>query len=207
MAYSFEIPNRPGAAATATDADFRAGIVHLPPDDPNEPVHRRDAEAQAAVEAEVERIAALPSITERMQAYSELARALKEDGEAMPLGAEERIVYALRTAGDPAPAPDAADREARALAARSAAPGAIILAVMLPFLLAIAREFAMAKEGGLFASPGSRATGIGLAMACAGILARLPRRATTMVGLAWLVVGAFVAGMVGLAVARGVIGF
>jgi hypothetical protein len=185
--------------------------VHLPPDDPNEPVHRRDAEAQAAVEAEVERIAALPSITERMQAYSELARALKEDGEAMPLGAEERIVYALRTAGDPAPAPDAVDREARALAARStprsAAPGAIILAVMLPFLLAIAREFAMAKEGGLFASPGSRATGIGLAVACAGILARLPRRATTMVGLAWLVVGAFVAGMVGLAVARGVIGF
>jgi hypothetical protein len=137
----------------------------------------------------------------------------------------ERIARPRRAAGDAAGHPasgagtDTADREARwaswdeehaALerlhALRSMAPGAIILAAALPFLLAVAKEMAAAEGGTAFASPGSRAAGIGLAVACAGILALPARRAATRTGLAWLVLGAYLGGIAGLAVARGLVG-
>ena len=165
--------------------------MQLPFDELAALVRRRDAEARAAAEAEVERIVALPSPAERMRAYVELARALKEDGEAMPPGAEERLARSLRMAGDaaghPAPGEDAdAAAVARLHVLRAMAPGAILLAAALPFLIAIAREIAAAEGGAVFASLRSRMAGIGLAMACAGILALLARRATTRTGLAWL---------------------
>ena len=69
-----------------------------PPDDPDDPVRRRDAEARAAAEAEVERILALPSLAERIRAYAGLARRLAEGGHAMPPGAEERAVQPFRAA-------------------------------------------------------------------------------------------------------------
>src|SRR4051812_35662634 len=78
---------------------------------------------------------------------------------------------------------------------------------VLPFVVGAAR-------GGLwFASLGSGGAGVGLAMAAAIVLARaaivlarLVARATTLEGLAGLVLGAFVAGTAGLAVARGLLG-
>jgi hypothetical protein len=81
-------------------------------------------------------------------------------------------------------------------ALRTMAPGAILLAAALPFLIAVAKEMAMAEEGAAFASLGSRTAGIGVAMACTA----------TRTGLAWLVLGAYFGGMAGLAVARGLVG-
>jgi hypothetical protein len=137
----------------------------------------------------------------------------------------ERIARSPRAAGHAAGHPasgagaDAAGQEARWAswekqhatlerlhALRSMAPGAILLAAALPFLIAVAKEMAMAEEGAAFASLQSRMAGIGLAVACAGLLALLARRATTRVGLALLVLGAYLGGIAGLAVARGLAG-
>ncbi len=138
----------------------------------------------------------------------------------MPPRAEDHGDRSIRTAESAASHPAATaghaarwaawEREQAALerlhALRSMAPGAVILAAALPFLIAMAKEMAMAKEGTAFASLGSRTAGIGLAVACAGILAPLARRATTRMGLAWLVLGAYLGGIAGLAVARGLVG-
>jgi hypothetical protein len=76
---------------------------------------------------------------------------------------------------------------------------AIFLAAALPFLIALVR-------GGVgFASLGSGAAGIGLAMAAAIFLVRLVARTTTADGLAWLVLGGFIAGVAGLAITLGAV--
>lgn len=184
----------------------------LPPDDLNALVRRREEQARAAAEAEVERIVALADAGDRMRSYGALVSRLQADGEMLPPELEDRIARSLGAGRQVRVEGADADRERRAAQweqdraamarlhmLRAWAPAAIAAAAALPFIVAALRE------GTGFASVGSGAAGVGLAVAvaAAGVLVRLVARAGTVEGLAGLVMGAFVAGVAGLAVALG----
>lgn len=177
-------------------------------------VRRREAEARAADEAEVDRILTLPDRQERRQACLRLVRALG-DGEALPPELEARVGAALSPDGgmdghhrerDRAMAAWTVERRRLALlhGLRPVAAAGIVLAALLPFAVSAWRA-GMGPGDALaaFLAPGHGLAGVVLAVVAAGALSRLVGRAGSLEGLAGLVVAAFVAGVAGLAVSLG----
>jgi hypothetical protein len=85
---------------------------------------------------------------------------------------------------------------------RPVAAAACFLAALAPFVVAALRwGWPPADVLAAFLAPGWPLAGVALAALGAGFMARLLGRAGTLDGLAWPVVGAFVAGVAGLALA------
>ncbi len=187
----------------------------LPPEEGLEAlVRRREAEARAASSAAVESILGIADPAERMRAYTEFRRGL-EDGEALPAEAEQRVVQSLQAGAAPV-----GNRESRAMAttaweverrrlvvlhfARPAAAAGYVVLALLPFVAAAWRgRMGLWEALAAFLAPGWPLTGVVLALGVAGFLGRLVGKAASLEGLASLGVGAFVAGVVGLAVSVG----
>ena len=85
---------------------------------------------------------------------------------------------------------------------RPVAAAACFLAALAPFALASWRwGWTVVEATAVFLMPGWPLAGVALAALGAGFMARLLGRAGTLDGLAWPVLGAFVAGVAGLALA------
>ena len=85
---------------------------------------------------------------------------------------------------------------------RPVAAAACFLAALAPFVLSAWRwGWSLADALAAFLAPGWPLAGVALAVLGGGLMARLLGRAGTLDGLAWPVVGAFVAGVAGLALA------
>jgi hypothetical protein len=90
--------------------------------------------------------------------------------------------------------------------ARPITAAGCVLVALLPFAVA-------ARRGGMgvldafaaFLAPGAPLAGVALALVAAGLLSRRVGRASSLEGLAGIVVAAFVAGVAGLAVSRGLV--
>ncbi len=172
-----------------------------------------DAAWREELDREVSRIVALPEPAERMRAYVELARVLAEEGEALPAEAEQHVVRSLQTGMEPGKGDEAVamtwETERRRLAvlhfARSAAAAGYVALALLPFVVAAWRgRMGLWEALAVFLAPGWPFAGVVLALGVAGFLGRLVGRAASLEELASLGVGAFLAGVAGLAVARGV---
>ena len=166
-------------------------------------------EAERAMQAEVERILAIDSPAARMRAYADFRRTL-EDGEAVPAEAERRVVQSLQ-----ATAATTAKEDRRTMATtweverrrlvllhtlRPVAAAGCAVAAALPFAVG-AWRWGFWDAASAFLAPGRPLAGVALALVAAGVLAWRTAHADTLEGLGELLVGAFVAGVVGLAVA------
>lgn len=170
---------------------------------------KADADWKAEVNREVERILAIPDPGARMRAYAELARALGEDGDALPPGAEERIASSLRGGVEAHGREQAMDawavdrrRMALVVTLRPVAAAGCVLAALAPFAVAAVRwGWGVGDALAAFLAPGPALAGVALAAVAAGVMARMLGCAGTLEGLAWSVVGSGVAGVLGLALA------
>lgn len=175
-------------------------------------MRRREAEARAAAAAAVDRILAVPAPAERMRAYAELARALAEDGDAMPDGAEDRIARSLRRPGDhhqqhgreQTMTAWTEDRRRMALlfTLRPIVAAGCLAAAAAPFALAAWRwGWSVGEALAAFLAPGWPLAGAVAAGLSAAFLARAVQRADTTDGLAWPVLVSAGAGVLGVAMA------
>jgi hypothetical protein len=86
------------------------------------------------------------------------------------------------------------------------AAGGCIMAALVPFAVAVwRRRMDVADVLVTFVAPGRGLLGVLIALVVAVVLARRADRAETLEGLGGLVVGSLVAGVAGLAVARGLV--
>jgi hypothetical protein len=170
---------------------------------------RADALWTAESGRERDRLLALPPA-------SRLA-ALDDDATRMLLRPEHRAE--VRASLAPAGQPDRHEQENRAMqwtierrrlavlhTARPVTVAACVVAALVPFAVAAWRDrMGLFEALAAFLTPGPGLAGVALALLAAGLLGRWVGRMGSLEGLAGLVVAAFMAGVAGLAVSRGVV--
>ena len=172
-------------------------------------------------EAEARRIAGIGDPRDRLRDFARLTTAMEEHGMApsdtiLACHADAQNALRAQTGAVASSRPDD-DTERRAAnweverrrlvlmhTLQTLAPIWIGIAVLVPFVVSAWRGRQGLSDALLaFLTPGAPLIGVVLAAVGAGVLARLVDRTNSLDGLAGLLVGALVAGVVGLAVSLG----